>query len=309
MTIPPLADGLAIIDAHAHLYDGRANHYGIFDRRDPGFESFVGDYSTLPRTFLLQDYLRATRSRKVEGIVWHEFMSQDPMKEVAWAQQLAATSDVPMALVGLVDFADQGLPERLDAYRSFSNLTAVRQHLGWDGHNPLRCMASRPDFMTDPNWLEGIGRLKRTDLRCALEVFAPQLPDVLDVVRRYPDIGFTIAVMGWPVDLSRDGYARWKADMSAIGQCENTCASISAVECIFGMSWNEGQVKPWLMSMVEMFEPKRCMFGSHLPIDALSYGFDGLYDSYQRIVAEFSDDERDDMFRRTALNWYRVPTP
>jgi hypothetical protein len=46
-----------------------------------------------------------------------------------------------------------------------------------------------------------------------------------------------------------------------------------------------------------------------MPTDALSYGFFRLYDSYERIVAEFSDDERDDMFRRTALNWFQVPAP
>ena len=115
----PFGRGSAIIDAHAHLYDSWANRYGIFERRDPGFESFVGDYSSLPRTFLLKDYLRATRSRKIDGIIWHEFMSEDPIKEMTWAQELAAASDVPMALVGLVDFADPGLPERLDIYRSF----------------------------------------------------------------------------------------------------------------------------------------------------------------------------------------------
>jgi predicted TIM-barrel fold metal-dependent hydrolase len=48
------------------------------------------------------------------------------------------------------------------------------------------------------------------------------------------------------------------------------------------------------------------MFGSHMPIDALSYGFDRLYATYENILAEFSDDERDDMLRRTALDWFRV---
>lgn len=94
-----------------------------------------------------------------------------------------------------------------------------------------------------------------------------------------------------------------------IGRCENSCATIWAVECIFGMNWKEVQANPWNISMVEMFEPKLCVFGGHMPINALSYGFDRLYDSYERIVAEFSDDERDDTFCRTALNWFRVPAP
>src|SRR5215470_17985675 len=109
MTTPSFTRRTAIVDAHAHLYDGGANRYGIFARKDPGFEAFVGDYSALPRTYLLDDYLRATSSRKVDGLIWHEFISEDPIKEVTWAQQLAAASEVPIALVGLVDFRDMSL--------------------------------------------------------------------------------------------------------------------------------------------------------------------------------------------------------
>jgi predicted TIM-barrel fold metal-dependent hydrolase len=48
------------------------------------------------------------------------------------------------------------------------------------------------------------------------------------------------------------------------------------------------------------------MFGSHLPINKLSFGFKTLYSAYQQIVADFSPDERDSMFRRVAVEWFRV---
>jgi len=307
MTTASPSPGQAIVDAHVHLYNGRAVRYGVFARRDPTFEALVGDYAALPRSYLLGDYLRATRSRKVEGMVWHEFIADDPFQELAWVNNLAAASEVPMALVGLVDFADPGLMQRLDAYRAVPNLTAVRQHLGWDAQNPLRRMASRPDFMTDPAWLKGLGRLDGTELRCGLEVFAPQLPRLLEIVGGHPGIGFTIAVMGWPIDLGPAAYARWRSDLRALGRCENTCATVSAIECIFGMGWTEAQVEPWIMSVVEAFGPSRCMFGSHLPIDTLSHGFERLYDCYERTLAAFSEGERDAMFRTTASTWFRVP--
>src|SRR5262249_60390716 len=100
---------------------------------------------------------------------------------------------------------------------------------------------------------------------------------------------------------------RWPSASGASSGCGNTGVSIRAVECICGMNWNEEQLYPWIISLVETFGPKRCMFGSHMPIDALSHGFDRLYDTYERILSVFSSDERDDMFRRIALNWFRVP--
>ena len=49
------------------------------------------------------------------------------------------------------------------------------------------------------------------------------------------------------------------------------------------------------------------MFGSHLPISKLSFGFDRLYDAYQQIVAEFSQDEKDHLFRKAAADWFAIP--
>jgi predicted TIM-barrel fold metal-dependent hydrolase len=49
--------------------------------------------------------------------------------------------------------------------------------------------------LSDPAWQKGIAHLRDHDLKCGLELFAPQLPDFLKVVRLYPDIGFTLAVL------------------------------------------------------------------------------------------------------------------
>lgn len=297
----------AIVDAHAHLYDSRAVRYDIFEHRNPTFEALVGDYGALPRAQGVDDYLRATRSHDVSGLVWHEFIADDTLAEMAWAQRLAASAVVPMALVGLVDFADPDLQRRLEAYRGMPGLSAVRQHLGWDKETPLRRMAARPDFMSDPNWLAGLGTLERLDLRCGLEVFAPQLRELLAVVRAHPEIGFTIAVMGWPTDRGADGFSRWRSDMLALGRCHNSRVSISAIECIFGLGWKVADVAPWILAVIEAFGPSRSMFGSHLPIAGLSHGFDQLYAAYEHIVAGFSDDEKDAMFRGTAAAWFRIP--
>lgn len=305
MPMPPARR--AIVDAHTHLYDSHAVRYAIFEQRNPTFEALVGDYSALPRSQGVDDYLQATRSREVSGIVWHEFIADDTLAEMAWAQRLAASAALPMALVGLTDFADPGLQRRLEAYRDVRGLSAVRQHLAWDEKVPLRRMAQRPDFMSDPDWLKGLGTLKGLDLRCGLEVFAPQLQDLLAVVRAHPEIGFTVAVMGWPTDRGSDGFARWRSDMLALGRCDNTCASISATECIFGLDWRVADAAPWILAVIEAFGPERSMFGSHLPICGLSHGFDHLYDAYEHIVSGFSDDEKDGMFRGTAAAWFRIP--
>lgn len=296
----------SIVDAHVHLFDSQANVHAFLEHNDEVYEALVGDYARLPRRYLPDAYLADSQSRKVEGVVWHEYLSDDAVKETRWGQRLAEASPVPLAMVALVDFLDPRLEERLEIYRSLPNVTAVREHLGWDATHARKRFASRPDLLTDPAWRRGVARLQRHDFKCGLEVFSPQLPDLLDVVRRCPDLGFTLAVMGWPLDLSPAGFRQWRCDIDRLSRCENVCADISAIECIFGMDWTVEQVAPWVLALVEMFGPDRCMFGSHLPIAGLSGGFEPLYDAYQEIVVGFTEDEQDQMFRCVAADWFRV---
>jgi predicted TIM-barrel fold metal-dependent hydrolase len=296
---------LRIFDAHVHLFDSEANSHAFLEREDATFRAIVGDYSALPRRYLPEDYLTASATCQVEGIVWHEFLSADPLGEARWGQRLADAARLRQPLVVLVDFIDPALQQRLEAYTALPTVVAVREHLGWDTGNALRRFAKRPDLLTDPAWREGLGALRGHGFKCGLEVFAPQLSDLYDVVRRHPEIGFTLAVLGWPLDLSPAGYARWRHDLAPLSRCANVCAEISAIECIFGMNWHREQVAPWILTLIELFGPARCMFGSHLPIAGLSRGFERLYEAYQQIVAEFSADERDDLFRGTAAAWFR----
>jgi predicted TIM-barrel fold metal-dependent hydrolase len=143
--------------------------------------------STRPEDLLADDYLKDTSSCQVDCIVWHEYLSDDPIKEVRWGQRLAESSPVPHAMVALVDFLDPHLEDRLNIYRSLPNLTAVREYLGWDVTNPKRRFAKRPDLLADPFWQRGLALLQRYNFKCGLEVFSPQTSDLLKVVRLYPD--------------------------------------------------------------------------------------------------------------------------
>jgi predicted TIM-barrel fold metal-dependent hydrolase len=71
--------------------------------------------------------------------------------------------------------------------------------------------------------------------------------------------------------------------------------------------WRTRDVAPWILSLIELFGPARCMFGSHMPIAGLSSGFEGLYAAYSQIVAGCSVDEQDQLFRGTAADWFAAP--
>jgi predicted TIM-barrel fold metal-dependent hydrolase len=293
-----------IVDSHLHFYDHKQNRHAFLDEVDPNYEAFVGNYDALPRRYLLDDYLADSNGYNVEAVVWHEFLSSEPFQEAAWAQQAANAGGVRQALVAFVDFLDPDLESKLDQYSTLPSLTSVREHLVWDDNNPLKRFARRPDLLTDPAWSKQLALLRRRDFKCGLEVFAHQLPDLTRVIQNHPDIGFTIALMGWPLDLSEHGFERWRKDLTALGACDNICVDISALECIFGMQWPVSEAARWILATIEIFGVSRCMFGSHMPIARLSTGFAELYDRYAQWVAGFSEHEKDEIFFGVANRWF-----
>jgi predicted TIM-barrel fold metal-dependent hydrolase len=295
---------LRVVDAHVHLYDGQENRYEHLEHVDAMFEALIGEYSALPRRYLLNDYLADESGLQIDGIVWHEFISTDRLREVEWAQRLAETLPIPMAIVGLVDFLAPDLEATLERYAECTNVAAVREHLGWDEGNALRRFAKRGDLLSDARWRRGLGRLKRHNLKCSLEVFSSQLMDMLPVIRENPEIGFTIAVMGWPIAVDQQEFNRWRQSLAAISACENVRVTVSAVECVFGMQWRIAQAQPWIDAVFELFGTERVMFGSHRPISRLARNFASPYAAYRELTKGFSDAERDAVFRSNAAKWF-----
>jgi predicted TIM-barrel fold metal-dependent hydrolase len=293
-----------VVDAHVHLYDGGQNRYEHLERVDAMFEALIGDYSTLPRRYLFEDYLGDESGLEIDGIVWHEFMAADPLREVEWAQRLADTLPIPMAVVGLVDFLAPDLEARLEHYAECANVAAVREHLGWDEGNPLRRFAKRGDLLCDARWRRGLGLLKGDRFKCSLEVFSSQLPELLPVIQQNPEIGFTIAVMGWPIAVDKQAFAHWKQSLQKLSECENVRITISAVEAVFGMDWQVAQVQPWVDTVFELFGTGRVMFGSHRPISRLARNFSSPYKAFQEMTRDLSDAERDAVFRLNAAEWF-----
>jgi predicted TIM-barrel fold metal-dependent hydrolase len=228
---------LPILDCHQHFFDVRRLGYPVFERRSPGFEALVGDYAALPRVYLPEDYGRDVAGWPVVSTVWAEFMADDPGAELQWVRELAGATGWPAGMIAQVDFASPELGRMLDFYASVEPIRAVRQHLGWHPTDPLLRYASRPDFLTDPGWRHGLAALHERDLRCELEVFAPQLPDLAAVAAGRPDIQFVVPVMGWPVDLTREGRWAWKHGLAAVAACANVAVKIFGLECIFGVAW------------------------------------------------------------------------
>jgi len=75
---------------------------------------------------------------------------------------------------------------------------------------------------------------------------------------------------------------------------------------IFGLGWTTNQIRPWILDLIELFGPARCMYASHMPIARLGYSFQQLYGAYLDVVSDFSGAEKQRLFSDTAIEVYRL---
>jgi predicted TIM-barrel fold metal-dependent hydrolase len=297
---------LAIIDCHLHFFDSRVHRHPIFLQRSPEFEALVGDYGALPRRYLPEDYFGDIKGFNVVKTVCAEFMSDTPIEEVRWINGLSTESRHPSGVIAQADFMRPDIERVLDEYVSLGRVCAVRQHLAWHPVNPLLRFAAGPGLLTDAKWRRGVSLLRSQGLPCEIEIFAHQLPDLVSLASSCLDQQFVLPLMGWPLDLTDAGYRAWKRDMAALSGCENVAIKIFGMECIFGLEWTAEQVRPWILEVIDLFGPGRCMFASHMPIATLSRSFQNLYKAYLEVVSGFSTPEKQQLFDDTAARVYAV---
>ena len=58
--------------------------------------------------------------------------------------------------------------------------------------------------------------------------------------------------------------------------------------------------------MIEAFGADRCMFESNFPVDKASCSYNVLWNSFKRLTAGFSPQEKSDLFHDTAARIYSV---
>lgn len=300
------ADSIPIVDCHAHFLDAQLNRYPIFEQRSLAFEALVGDYSSLPRRYLPEDYLKDANGLSVVQTIMAEFISSDPVSEVEWAENLSERESCPQGIIALIDFLDPDFERLLDHYSSLLHVRAIRQHLAWHPTNPLIRFATRPDILTDKVWQERLSFLRTRDLCCEIEILVPQLPDLAAVAISHSDLQFILPLMGWPIDLTEGGHLEWKRNMKALSMCPNVAVKIFGMECIFGINWKIDQMRAWVLETIDFFGPERCMFGSHMPIAKLACSFQNLYGAYFDVVSEFSASEKRKLFHDTAITVYKL---
>ena len=230
---------------------------------------------------------------------------------------------------GIVNFADltlgsavkQVIEEHLAASDRFRG---IRHVASWDEHDDIIFCPSPPRLLMNPKFREGLACLKNYDLTFETFLYHPQIMELEDLARTFPDIPIILNHVGGPIRIGpyaekhEEVFQEWKSAIKALAACPNVFVKLGGLGMPFcGFGWNERPappnsievaetIAPYYLWCIEQFGVERCMFESNFPIEKVSCSYTVLWNAFKRISKDFSPTERYALFYSTAVNVYRL---
>ena len=337
---------LPIVDPHHHLWDRRG--YAPPPRvagaaPEHPFITAIAD----ARRYLLDELLADTGSgHKVVATVFVEcgaFYRADgpvdfrPVGETEFVNGVAAMSasgtyGEMRACAGIVSKADLLLGDavkpvleahikagggRFRGIRNSASFSADPEVLG-----PLNRVAE--GLYRDATFRKGFAHLAPMGLTFDAWLLEPQLSDVIELARAFPDQTIVLDHVGTP--LGRGGYAGklperfgvWRDNIHELAKSPKVVVKLGGLAmafCNFPSFLAEPRAPseqlaaewgPYIETCIEAFGPERCMFESNFPVDMGACSYATLWNAFKRIAAGYSATEKTALFSGTATKTYRL---
>ena len=299
---------VTLVDAHHHLWDLQANRYPwLSDKPEQHF--FLGDYAPLKRDYMPDDYREDAKHHNVLMTVHceAEWDREDQVGETRWLTEINRVHGFPNAIVAHAWFHTPNSEEVLAAQAAFPLVRGIRSK-PVTSLSPHSIKPGSPGTMQDDRWLRGFARLERHGFSWDLRVPSWHLPEAAAVARAFPRTPIVLNHTGFPWDRSEEGLTEWRRNMETIAREPNVHLKVSE----FGLKdqpWDYESNRRIVLDAISIFGVDRCMFATNFPVAGLRVDYDTLVSSVYRMLAGFSQEQRDGFFFRNAIAFYRLPAP
>jgi predicted TIM-barrel fold metal-dependent hydrolase len=314
---------LPIVDPHHHVWDDARGRYLIHELADD-----VGSGHNIVATV----FIEAGAMHRADGPA-----ADSPVGEVEFVNGIAAMSasgryGKTKLCAGIIGHGDlmlgDGVRPVLEKLilAGGGRLRGIRHGVCWDTGNAARFGRRQvPQHQVlDPVFRKGFAHLQPLGLSFESWQFHPQLPDVADLLRAFPETSVILNHCGGllgipPHDASRaETFKVWHANVKALAQFPNLTVKVGGLGMLYcGWDFHMRDVppsseeladawRPYVEACIEAFGPARCMMESNFPVDKQSCGYDVLWNALKRITANYSPTEKLQLYRDTAARIYRL---
>jgi predicted TIM-barrel fold metal-dependent hydrolase len=312
-----------IVDPHHHLWDRGGQRYLI--------EEMSQDIAS-GHNVIATVYVEARSMYRADGPD-----ALRPVGEVEFANGAAAMSAsggygpaaICAGIVGHVNLLlGKGGGAVLDAEIAAGNgrFRGIRHSSAWDADADVAGMyAMRPKgLLLDPTFRKGFASLAPLGLSFDAWLFHPQIGELTDLARTFPDTKIVLDHCGGPIGIGsyanrRDEiFSGWKASIQEIARCPNVVVKLGGLAMrLLGYDFHERPLppsseeaavawRPYIETCIEAFGPERSMFESNFPPDKGQCSYQVIFNAFKRIAAQYSEAEKTALFSKTATEFYKL---
>ena len=318
-----LEPDLPICDPHHHLWDYPTSRYMIEE-----LNADAGSGHRIESTVFVEcnSFYRADGPRALAPVGETEVVNG-----VAAMSASGRFGDM-RACAGIVGFADLSLGADvapvLEAHirAGGDRFRGVRHAGAWDASDAVRNAHTNPPrgLYGSAAFREGYARLADHGLSFEAWQFHPQLPEVTDLARAFPETVLVLDHVGGPLGIGpyegrrAEVFEVWKADLAELAKSRNVVVKLGGLGmaiCGFGFHKRETPAsseelaqawRPYIETCIELFGPERCMFESNFPVDQVSCDYRTLWNALKRLAAGASAGEKALLFGDVARRTYSL---
>ena len=202
----------------------------------------------------------------------------------------------------------------------------LRQGASWDASPDVPNHRTEPagDMYSNPRFREGFRHLAARDLTFEGWCYHPQIPALTDLARAFPDTTIILDHFGGPIGIgpyagkAEETFQNWKTSVTELAKCPNVMAKLGGLAMpVNGYAWDRRKSPPgsiefmdaqrrYFDQTLELFGVERCMFESNFPVDKVSVSYAVMWNAFKRYAADFSAQEKQQLFHDTATRVYRL---
>jgi L-fuconolactonase len=279
-----------ILDAHQHVWDLERASY-----------PWLGpELAPIDRTFGIDELAPTLDRLGIGGTVLVQAADNAEDTEL-----MLATAAANPRVVGVVGWAPLDQPEvleeRLESLRDIAALVGIRN------------LTNDRDaaWLSTPEVDRGLSALERADLPLDYVAGSSSAIQVIPGVgERHPGLRIVLDHLGRPpIGADREEHAAWREGLAAVAANPRTAAKLSGLYSTAGAlgSWTVEGIRPFMEDALELFGPRRLMFGGDWPICLLAGGYERTWDAVTGLLEELLDPaELADVLGGTAADFYRI---
>ena len=296
---------IKIVDAHHHFWNPKENyHPWLCD--EPMIPFRYGDYSSIRKPFMPDDYFQVTKNHRIVKTVTMEgeWDPTDPVGESRWMQSVSEKYGFPHAHVAQAWMDADDVESVLKAQAAIPIVKSVR-HKPRSAQSADSVVRGAKGSMADPAWREGYGMLESLGLHFDLQTPWWHLLEAAELAADYPNTLMILNHTGLPSDRSTSGLEGWRSAMKNLAQLANVVVKISGLG-LPNKRWQCADNVPIIRETIEIFGIERCMFASNFPVDSVIGDFDTIVEGCMQAIADYSAPDQNKFFHDNAIRIYQL---